>query len=57
MSVIKIKRGTSAPGTVLNDGELGYDTTNHILYVGNGVGNAATPVAMSGNLPQVVRLI
>jgi hypothetical protein len=41
---LKIKRGASTPAVgTLDLGELGFNTTDKILYVGNGSGNAATP--------------
>ena len=42
MTTILVRRAAGAPGTVLLEGEPGYDTTNDDLYVGNGVGSAAT---------------
>lgn len=44
-NTIKIKTGTSAPASSnLTVGELGYDTDNKVLYIGNG----ATPDAIGG---------
>ena len=41
---LKIKRGLTTPAVgTLDSGELGFNTTDSILYVGNGSGNAATP--------------
>ena len=45
---VQTKRGTSGPGTTLDVGELGWDTTNKKLYVGNGIGKSATQVAATG---------
>ena len=36
---ILVKKGVGAPGTVLDLGEFGYDTSTQTLYIGNGVGN------------------
>lgn len=41
-NTIIIKNGNSAPGTVLQVAELGYDKTGKKLYSGNGTGNEAT---------------
>lgn len=38
MSTVKIKRGSGAP-PILSSGELAFDTTNHELYVGDGITN------------------
>ena len=47
---IKVKRGTSAPGTgVLELAELGFDSTGNKLYVGKGAGNAPVGVSMDGH--------
>lgn len=35
---ILLKRGAGSPGTTLELGELGYDTSNNLLYIGMGVG-------------------
>lgn len=49
---IKTKTGTSAPASgVLDVGELGFDTTNKKLYVGNGTGQPATQIGSSYSLP------
>lgn len=49
---IKTKTGTSAPASgVLDVGELGFDTTNKKLYVGNGTGQSATEIGSSYSLP------
>lgn len=46
---IQIKRGSGAPASgVLDVGELGWDTTNKRLYVGNGSGQAATWISNTG---------
>lgn len=37
-----MKKGSGTPGTSLELGEFGYDSSNKLLYVGNGVGSAAT---------------
>ena len=44
---LKIKRGASAPtNSILDIGELGYDTDGKKLYIGNGYGTAPTGVSM-----------
>ena len=40
MSKIILKHGSGTPPT-LDTGEAGFDTTNHILYVGDGSTNTA----------------
>ena len=37
-NTIIIKNGSSAPSSILNSAELGYDTSGKKLYAGNGVG-------------------
>lgn len=41
-ATIQIKRGIGAPVAILASGEPAFDTTNHILYVGDGAVN--TPI-------------
>lgn len=54
-NTIQIKRGSGAPSS-LADGELGFDKTNNILYIGNGSSVVAfnyvkkTGDTMTGNL-------
>ena len=46
---IQIKRGSGTPATgILDVGELGWDSTNKKLYVGNGSGQAATWIDNTG---------
>ena len=46
---IQIRRGSSAPSYgALDVGELGWDKTNKILYVGNGTNAYATKIANGG---------
>ena len=46
---IQIKRGSETPATgILDVGELGWDSTNKKLYVGNGSGQAATWISNTG---------
>jgi hypothetical protein len=48
LTQILLKQGVTNPGTVLELAEPAYDTSANLLYVGNGIGNAATligPVA------------
>ena len=46
---IQIKRGAGAPASgILDIGELGWDTANKKLYVGNGPGQAATWISNTG---------
>lgn len=46
---IQIKRGSGAPASgILDVGELGWDTTNKRLYVGNGSGQSATWISNTG---------
>lgn len=52
MSKLKIKRGTTSPGTTLEQGEPGFDTTEKTLYIGNGVGSAPTVVTV-----KIIRLV
>lgn len=68
-NTIKIKRGSGAP-TSLNYGELGYDTTNGYLYIGNSnnattglkvnyassAGSATTATTCTGNAATATKL-
>lgn len=46
---IQIKRGAGAPSPgILDIGEIGWDTTNKKLYVGNGTSANATPLYNNG---------
>jgi len=42
LTQIILKQGITNPGTVLSLAEPAYDTSANLLYVGNGIGNAAT---------------
>ncbi len=55
MSKIRIKRGTTAPvnGT-LDNGELGFDTTDKRVYIGTGLTVSDEPLIVT---TKVVRLI
>lgn len=52
MAKIKVKRGPTPPGTVLEQGEPGYDTAEKTLYIGNGVGQEPTKVTV-----KIIRLV
>lgn len=42
LTQIILKQGITNPGTVLELAEPAFDTSANLLYVGNGIGNAAT---------------
>ena len=50
---ILVKRGAGDPSTSLYQGELGFDTTNSILYVGNGIGNEASEIGPVQSLDDI----
>jgi len=53
----KIKRNTSNPASgTLDIGELGYNTSSKVLFIGNGTGNAASAVSMDGHLHSLASL-
>jgi hypothetical protein len=54
---LKVKRNTSNPATgTLDSGELGYNTSSKVLFVGNGSGQAASAVSMDGHLHSLASL-
>ena len=54
---IRIKRGVGSPGTTLDVGEIGYDTSNNKLYIGNNIGENPNGLTMDASFnPAIARL-
>ena len=54
---ILLKIGSGYPGTVLELGEAGYDTSANKFWMGNGIGNAPTGITMDPSFNALYNLV